>query len=123
MKSRVLLFAGLLLAASVMQAQPAFAADHFAAFAFASETGAMGWSASDNASQGDAEDGALSECGPGCEIVLWFKNACGAIATAPNHAYGTAWRNTREDAEEAAMHNCDARASNCRIRHWLCTPR
>ena len=60
-------------------ATAAAAGDNFGAIAFSSSSGATGYSY-DYDSRDGAEERALQECGPGCKVVLWFKNACGALA-------------------------------------------
>jgi serine/threonine-protein kinase len=103
-------------------AQPALAEDHFGAIAFSNSSGALGW-AYDNGSRGGAEEQALQQCGPGCEIAIWFKNACGAIATTPDHAYGTGWASERGEAEEIAIGECHKHGGNCSVAKWVCTTR
>src|ERR1700681_405368 len=75
------------------------AADNFGAIAFSASSGAAGYSY-DYASRDEAEERALQECGRGCEVVLWFKNACGALAVGTGNGYGSGWAASRSEAEE-----------------------
>jgi serine/threonine-protein kinase len=120
MRFRTLVVAAFSLA--VIAAQPALADDHFAAFAFSASSGALGWS-NDYGSRAGAEEEAMIQCGPGCETALWFKNACGAIATSSNHAYGTGWAASRGEAEEIAMNECHKHSESCSVQRWTCTTR
>lgn len=122
MKQRMLMIAGALICALAMQAAPASARDYYGAIAFSNSSGALGW-ANDYGSRGSAENAAMSECGGGCESVLWFRNACGAIATSSDHSYGTGWATSRGQAEAIAMRGCRQHASDCSIERWVCTTR
>jgi hypothetical protein len=59
-------------------------------------------------SQKEADAKALRLCGEGCEIVLRFegKNACGALASAPNGRYGVADGDDKAATESAAIQQC-----------------
>ncbi len=97
-------------------------AENFGAIAYSQDSGANGYSV-DYQSRGGAEERALQECGRGCRVVIWFKNACAALATGDDNAYGTGWSSSRGRAEGIAMSECNARASNCGILRWACTTR
>ncbi len=102
---------------------PSRADDHYGAIAYSTDTGKYGYSY-DYGSRGDAEQRALNECGEsGCSVVLWFRNACGALATADDHSYGTAWATSRGEAENTAMSYCNKYSSRCSIARWVCTSR
>ena len=120
MTRRILALAVFAIAA--VAAQPALAEDHFGAIAFSNSSGALGYSY-EYGSQGRAEEESLQQCGPGCEVVIWFKNACGAIATSPQHAYGTGWSSERGEAEAIAMAECHKHSESCGIAKWVCTSR
>jgi serine/threonine-protein kinase len=111
-----------LILALVVPTASASAQDNYAAFAFSTDSGALGWG-DDYDSRSGAEEEAMARCGDGCEIVLWFRNACGAIATSSDHSYGTGWADGRREAEAIAMRGCRARADECSVEHWLCTTR
>jgi len=103
--------------------QPApAAADNYGAIAYSQDSGAEGY-ANDYDSRGGAEARALRECGGGCEVVLWFKNACGALATGEDNGYGTGWATSRREAENIAMSNCNDIANECSVVRWVCTSR
>jgi len=84
--------------------------------------GAHGYS-NDFGTRGGAEERALQECGAGCEVVLWFKDACGALAVGAKNVYGTGWASGRRQAENIAMSNCNKNAASCGVRRWVCTTR
>jgi Domain of unknown function (DUF4189) len=102
---------------------PAAADDYYAAIAFSQSNGNHGYS-NNYGSRRSAEEASLSECRDrGCTVVLWFKNACGALAVGDNNAYGTGWAPIRRRAEEIAMSNCNDRSQNCNVIRWVCTTR
>jgi serine/threonine-protein kinase len=98
------------------------AADNFGAIAFAKGNGAVGYSF-DYRSRGEAEEQALQECGRGCAVVLWFKDACGALAVGEGRGYGTGWSARRGEAEAIAMRNCRSNTDGCTVVRWTCTTR
>jgi Domain of unknown function (DUF4189) len=116
----VLALAGLCLAIGLPTV--AAADDNYGAIAFSTDSGAHGYSY-DFGSRGEAEERALQECGSGCEVVLWFKNSCGALAAGEGNGYGTAWAGNREAAEDAALRVCAQNAGNCSVKAWACTTR
>jgi len=71
----------------------------FGAFSVSIPTGNVGW-AINSATQSGAESLANSKCGvSSCSSVLWFRNACGALAQSQNDAsWGWAWSTTRQAA-------------------------
>ena len=101
-------------------ATAAAADENFGAIAFSSSSGATGYSY-DYDSRDGAEERALQECGPGCKVVLWFKNACGALAVGEGSGYGTGWASSRSEAENLAMGYCRQNTSGCEISRWACT--
>lgn len=96
--------------------------NNFGAIAFSQTSGRVGYSY-DYASSGDAARSAVNSCGQDCRLVLWFGNACGALAVGSGHGYGSGWANDHVDAENIAMNNCSANTSNCQIARWICTSR
>jgi len=98
------------------------AADYFGAIAFSQDTGAVGYGY-DYPSRAAAEERALDECGEACEVVVWFQNACGALAVGDDNGYGSAWAANRREAENIALNNCKQNAENCSVRRWVCTTR
>ena len=107
---------------SLGAATAAAADDNFGAIAFSSSSGATGYSY-DYDSRDGAEERALQECGPGCKVVLWFKNACGALAVGEGSGYGTGWASSRSEAENLAMGYCRQNTGGCEISRWVCTTR
>lgn len=73
-----------------------------------------------------SENGALdrmyAEC-PSCNSWYTFANACGAIAQAPDGAWGSGWGDTRELAEYYAGQTCAqyTRSGGCRTAVWACS--
>ncbi|MBD2464521.1 DUF4189 domain-containing protein [Oscillatoria sp. FACHB-1407] len=105
----------------------ALAADKFGAIAYSEATGGYGYSR-DYPTQGDAEIRALNECeahsgSSDCQVLLWFRNACGALATASNGAYGSGWGINRSIAEGYAVETCSAYGADCAPIMWVCTSR
>jgi Domain of unknown function (DUF4189) len=103
----------------------ALAWDHYGAIAYSSDT--KGWgSAWDYGSRGAAESYAMSRCAArgdqGCTVVLWFKNACGALAVGPGGS-GWGWAYARGTAEQIALNHCNANGAGCQIMSWACTTR
>ncbi|MGH6824676.1 DUF4189 domain-containing protein [Methyloceanibacter sp.] len=99
--------------------------DHYGAIAYSSDT--KGWGTSyDDASRGLAEAWAMSRCSAsgdqGCRVVLWFKNACGALVVGPGGS-GWGWAYARGTAERIALNQCNANGSGCQIQAWACTTR
>ena len=77
-----------------------------------------------NADRQQAEDTALSQCGPGCKIVLTFERACGAFATDANKSCGAeGWGrgSDRGEAEEIAVRECvNQGGEQCAVKRWVC---
>lgn len=51
---------------------------------------------------------------------MWYRNAFGAIARADDRAWGAAWRNTLEEAQQEAIKSCRQYSQNpdtCRVIH------
>ena len=93
---------------------------NFGAIAFSPESGATGYTYEADSREA-AEERALQLCGRGCRVVVWFKNACGALAVGRNNHVGTGWSRGRREAEEIAISRCSRRAVGCRIKVWACT--
>ncbi|MEM8854676.1 MAG: DUF4189 domain-containing protein [Devosia sp.] len=99
------------------------AAQTYGAIAYSSRTGAYGYSY-DYSSRGAAERRALRECrkrAGGCVIATWFRNSCGALATAPRGGWGAHWGNNRRQAQRKALRRCRQEGNNnCRIAVVTC---
>ncbi len=75
------------------------AEDNYGAIAYSDSTGNWGYS-HDYGSRAQAENSALRRCkSDDCEIKVWFKNSCGALAKASNGALG--WSYAADDRAEA----------------------
>ena len=97
-------------------------ADNYGAIAYSQGTGRYGY-AGDYGSRAAAEREALDGCGDRtCAVVLWFRNACGALATG-NDGYGTGWAYSRRAAVGIAMSNCNKYTSRCSLLRWQCATR
>ena len=100
------------------------AADNYGAIAYSPSTRALGWSY-DYRSRSAAESVALGNCrkhAGDCIVPLWFRNACGALATGSN-GYGTGWGTSRGLAESYALQSCRRHTGGCSVRRWVCTTR
>ncbi len=65
----------------------------------------------------DAEERALRECGPRCQIVGHFERQCAAIAVGARGAFGWAARDRPGRAEEDAVGECRAHGGReCRVQ-------
>ncbi|MGF1496465.1 MAG: DUF4189 domain-containing protein [Elainellaceae cyanobacterium] len=108
--------------------QRANAQEYFGAIARSRSTQAHGFSY-DYANRQAAENRALRECesqsGNGdCEVMVWFRNGCGALAEAANGAAGSGWGANRSLAEGYAMESCyGVGDGSCRVTRWVCTTR
>jgi serine/threonine-protein kinase len=102
------------------------ARNYFGAIAYSTTSGAYGYSY-DYPTRSEAEARAISECrtrGSGCEVVIWYRNACGALATAPNGARGWAWAATRKKAQNSALEYCrNHGGDDCGVLCWSCATR
>jgi Domain of unknown function (DUF4189) len=107
--------------ALVFWASAAVAADHYGAIAYSTDNGKYGYTY-DYGTLASAETDALKNCADrSCQVVLWFKNRCGALAIGNGYAYGAAWANNRGDAEASAMTFCSQNGTGCNIAQWVCT--
>lgn len=98
-------------------------ADNYGAIAFSRDTGGHGYSY-DYGSRAAAENSALERCpAADCTVVIWFRNACGALAVGTGNGYGTGWASSRAGAETIAMNGCNGYTTGCSVRAWSCTTR
>ena len=116
----ILLAAGFSLAAT-----PALAGHEptFGAIAYSQDSGAYA-STWGHATKKGAEEAALASCtevGPGCKVVIWTRDACAAIATAPGYGYGTKWAPERGRSEIKALETCLEYNDTCAILTSMCT--
>ncbi|MFH5211343.1 DUF4189 domain-containing protein [Antrihabitans spumae] len=107
--------------AVAMAAAPASANsyDNWGAIAISIDTGATAY-AIDYGSAGAAESAAVGSCGQyDCQAVVNFANGCGAVAQAPNGAWGWAYAADRAGAEASAIGATPG--AGARIITWACT--
>lgn len=100
-------------------------AQKFGAFAYSSSARAHG-SAYDYPSRASAEAAALKSCrqiAAGCEVVLWFYNTCGSLATTTDGTYGTGYGAAKYLAEGYAMQGCRQQGggNDCAVQRTICT--
>lgn len=104
-------------------AAPVHAAAHpnkqaFGAIAYEPARRAVGYSY-DLKSAREAKVEALKQCGEAaCEVLVSFRNACGAIAQGPGKPFAVTGV-TRAEAQTKALRRCDHKA--CQIVAWACT--
>ena len=94
----------------------------FAAISYSQDTGSWG-SAWNYKNKLEAEQSALRECskyGSGCEVVMWTRNACAALATSPGNGYGSAWAESKYLAERKALNLCNKSNQSCSIQTTVC---
>ena len=94
----------------------------FAAISYSQDTGSWG-SAWNYKNKLEAEQSALRECskyGSGCEVVVWTRNACAALATSPSNGYGSAWAESKYLAERKALNICNKSNQSCSIQTTVC---
>jgi Domain of unknown function (DUF4189) len=103
----------------------AHARDYYGAIAYSPSTGAYGFSY-DHYSQAEAENRAMAECrarAGDCQLPLWFRNACGALAVGSGGGWGTGWGTDQGLAESYAIQTCSRNTNSCQIIRWVCTTR
>jgi serine/threonine-protein kinase len=82
--------------------------DDYGAIAYSRSTGKCAW-AINYASRGAAENAATQRCGASdCGAVIWFRNACGALARGSRGQWASAWAGSRAEAERNALSRCNA---------------
>ena len=102
----------------------AAAQEYFGAIAYSPSTRAHGWSY-DYDSRREAERRAQAQCSRharDCEVPVWFRNACGALAVGSD-GYGSGWGATRKAAEGSAVRSCARFSGSCTVIRWVCTSR
>ncbi len=95
----------------------------FGAIAYSPRTGQAGWSHRYMYSQ-DAANEALFHCrAADCRTMVWFRSACGAVAS---HSidptiYGWAWSSIPAFAQSQALAECNAQMPGCVIAAAACS--
>ena len=108
---------------AVLLGAPGFArGDDYGAIAYSRHSGKYGY-ATRGHSREDAEERAMRDChASDCKVEVWFKNQCGALATA-NHGEVTGWAHDSDlrIAKENALRNCDEHGGHhCSILIFAC---
>ena len=99
---------------------------YYGAIAVSPQTGATGYSW-DYSSKQAAVKAAIRSCegyaGTGdCRGLVWFKNACGAIA-GNGRGWGSGWGTNRNIASSYALQSCGKYGSGCKTIRTVCTSR
>jgi hypothetical protein len=100
----------------------ALAQDYYGAIAYSPGKKAHGW-AYNHPTRKAAESAALGNCrkfAPDCKTLVWFKNACAALATGPG-GYGSAWGSTQTAADGEALKLCGQHSKGCSVTRRVCT--
>jgi hypothetical protein len=58
-----------------------------------------------------------------CQVAVWFRNACGALAVGKGNAWMSRWGISRQAALDEAMRSCGDQTDNCTIKRWVCRGR
>ncbi|WP_081615325.1 DUF4189 domain-containing protein [Rhizobium freirei] len=98
-------------------------AAQFGAIAYSRDTGSYG-SSHNYSSRAGAEEEALSACSSyadDCRVVVYFRNACGALAVGSERGYGWGWSARRNQARDIAIANCEENDSGCHVVSWTCS--
>jgi serine/threonine-protein kinase len=118
-------FSSLSLASILVGGQRVFAQDQYGAIAYSSATTAYGMS-KNYATQSAAELAAVTECeryggASDCQPLVWFKNACGAIATNADGDAGTGWGENVSTANYYSLQSCAEFGLECVVADTICT--
>ena len=97
------------------------------AIARSTETGTLG-GARGFADRSSAEDAALRDCiahenaMTGCQVVVYFHDACGAVAAATDGSWGSDWGHDAAEAAAKASPTCmDYGGTDCAVVASLCS--
>lgn len=106
--------------------RPAAAQSYYGAISYSPSTRMYGYSY-DYGDKYQAIDAAQQECNEysnwsgDCESLVWFGNACGSLATAPDGSYGSGWGENARTAEYYALDTCDQYGYDCQLVETICT--
>jgi serine/threonine-protein kinase len=120
-----IVFVAIMIGGVVISPTVAAAQDRYGAITFSESSGAHGWSYG-LPTQRSAEQQALDKCASetdDCQAVIWFRNACGALAVGTGNAYGATWGSSPQAALDGAMSKCREQAEDCKPVKWICTGR
>ncbi len=118
----VMMKAAVLLAVLGAGAGAAEAAE-FGAIAYSPRTGSHGYS-HNFATRKQAERAALRNCrvyARDCSVVVYFYNACAALAVGNSYGYGYGYAPGRGAAQSIAMSQCRRNDSGCQVVRWVCS--
>ena len=111
----------------VLASPPAFAESRYGSVVFSPESGGgyawgIAWSYD---SRSAARQRAVRECrgrgGTNCGELVWFRDACGALAIGDSNDSGSGWGTTIALAERGALESCRSYGNrNCRIAESRC---
>lgn len=118
----------LLLALALLSSFPTmgFSEDYYGAIA-CTRNCAQWTSVNNSSSQQEAEAKAVADCqqkyGSKCKSVHWFKNACGALATASNGSWAADWGNSEDQVRQKVLDSCSTKynGKDCKISILECT--
>jgi serine/threonine-protein kinase len=75
--------------------------------------------------QAAAEEAAMKarEAGGGtsCQVAVWFRNACGALAFGVDGGWGASWGVDRVEAERSSLDWCRRYTTQCHVVSVECT--
>lgn len=62
------------------------------------------------------------EAADDCEVLVWFHNACGALALGDDGAYGSAWGSSQREAGAKALVECRPYGgTSCKLAREVCS--
>lgn len=102
--------------------QLALGQELFGSFAYSEKQQKYGW-ANNYPTRDAAQQAALDSCrknAPDCQVVLWFRNACGALVTGPD-GHGAGWAATEPAAVNKALKVCSTKSPACALTRSFCT--
>ncbi len=106
--------------------EPPNTGDLFGAIAYNNEDGSYGYGFNFPDRAG-AEARAIQECeqaarGKPCKVLVWFRNACGALAKDGRNNAGSGWGETQELAQKEAVASCrTVGGADCAVVETVCS--
>jgi hypothetical protein len=97
------------------------AQDYFGSIVYSVEARQYGW-ANNHPTREAAEQAALAACrksAADCRVVVWFRNSCGALATALE-SHGAETADSKAVAEDKALKLCAKRSRRCKVTRSFC---
>ena len=92
----------------------------FGAIAYSMKTKQYGVGAGDT--KEEAKKNAIKFCEKAdCEVLLEYKNDCGALAVSKDGYYGSGEAKTKDEAKENAMKFCKEKGKDCEVITTDCT--